>query len=80
MAKTVAPPISTAVEKLAIRVGLFDFHILPVEELILPAFDKPKVLRGSFGNLFRELCCVWQLHHGLRAATGIKLAALNTNV
>lgn len=41
-----------------VRVGLFRFRLLPEEPLYLPALSKSNVLRGSFGTVFRQLCCI----------------------
>lgn len=42
------------------RIGLFQFGITARDTLFVPLVNKGNMLRGSFGNAFRRLCCIPQ--------------------
>ena len=43
-----------------LRIGLFQFRLVPEQTLHVPAINKGNMLRGGFGHAFRRLCCIPQ--------------------
>lgn len=43
-----------------LRIGLFQFRLMPEQTLQVPAVNKGNMLRGGFGHAFRRLCCIPQ--------------------